>query len=107
MKRLFELAAEVDAVGKAPPFYAQATVFAIAGADSAEEASAALRRDLEADGYVLVDPRIRVDELQVGTWSDHVARRWAGLASTLPTSEALARMLDGAFLLHVSFHPHE
>lgn len=107
MKRLFEVAAEVDAAGKAPPFYAQATVLAIAGADSAEEASAALRRDLEADGYVLVDPRIRVDELQPDAWGEHVARRWAGLASTLPTADALASMLESSFLLHVSFHPHE
>jgi hypothetical protein len=107
MKRLFEVAAEVDAAGKAPPFYAQATVFAIAGADSAEEASAALRRDLERDGYVLVDARIRVDELRLDAWTDHVAQRWTGLASVLPSPEALAGMLESAFVRHVSFYPHE
>lgn len=107
MKRLFEVAAEVDAAGKAPPFYAQATVFALVGADSAEEASALLRSDLATTGQRLVDPRIRVEELRLDAWDAHVAGRWAGIAGTLPSADALARMLEGPFLMHLSFFPHE
>lgn len=107
MKRLFEVAAEVDAAGKAPPFYAQATVFALVGADSAEGAATALRLDLETSGYVLVDARIRVEELELDAWGEHVARRWAGIAEALPSVEELARMLERPFVRHLSFFPHE
>lgn len=55
--------------------HAQATMFALVGADDAGEAS--------------------------------VAGRWAGIAGTLPSAEALARMLERPFVLHVSFFRHE
>lgn len=55
--------------------HAQATMFALVGADDAGEAS--------------------------------VAGRWAGIAGTLPSADALARMLKGPFLMHLSFFPHE
>ena len=55
----------------------------------------------------LVDPRIRVEELRLAAWDAYVAGRWAGIAGTLPSAEALAWMLEGPFVIHASFFPHE
>lgn len=107
LKQLFEVRAEVDATGRAHPHYAAATVYALVGAGSEEEAQTKLRQDLQADGYVLVSQQIPVRRIDPATWSAYVAEHWAAMASQLPDGERLASLLQEEFLLHLSFYPHE
>lgn len=107
MKQLFEVRAEVDATGRAHPSYAAATMFALVGAGSAQEAQTRLRHDLEVDGYVLVSPQIPVRQIDPESWTAYVAEHWAGMASQLPDQSSLANMLSNEFVLHLSFYPHD
>jgi len=107
MKQLFEVRAEVDATGRAHPFYAAATVFALVGAGTEQEAQTRLRRDLDADGYVLVSQQIAVRKIDLQSWTAYGAEHWSGMASQLPDSEGIADLLQGDFVLHLSFCPHE
>lgn len=107
MKQLFEVRAEVDATGRAHPFYAVATVFAVVGAGSEQEAQTRLRRDLNADGYVLISQEIPVRKIDLHSWTAYVAEHWAGMSSQLPDQSSLANMLSNEFVLHLSFYPHD
>jgi hypothetical protein len=107
MKQLFEVRAEVDATGKAHPFYAAATVYALVGAGSEQEAQTRLRHDLEADGYLLVSQQIPARQIDPQSWTAYVAEHWAGIASQLPDGEGITSLLQREFLLHLSFYPHE
>lgn len=107
MKQLFEVSAEVDATGKAPACYSQATVFAIVVAGSEAAAGEWMTHDLQEGGYKLVHPGIKVSRIDPSGWPQYVSERWAGLSRQLPSETDLVRMLQNEFLLHLSFFPHD
>lgn len=109
MTKLFEVAIEVDAAGRAHPRYSQATVSVAVWAETAAQAESKTRKELADTGYVVLRAAARIREIDPLGWDDYVQAHWAGMRELLPGQAAVAadRGRPDAPPISFSFYPHE
>jgi hypothetical protein len=109
MRKLFEVAVEVDAAGHADPHFSRATVYMAIWAADAVEAERLALADLVGSGHVALTVPGRVTELDPFGWDAYVQARWAGLCARLPSEAEVvaAGARADAPPIQISFYPHE
>lgn len=109
MRKLFEVAVEVDAAGHADPHYSQATVYSAVWAEDAADAARKAKADLDGSGYVALAVPARVAELNPFGWEPYVQANWSGLRDRLPSQADVlaAEAAAEAPPIQVAFYPHD
>lgn len=109
MRKLFEVAVEVDAAGHADPHYAQATVYSAVWAEDAADAARKAKADIAGSEHRALAIPARVAALNPFDWEAYVLAHWAGLRDRLPSQADVlaAEATAEAPPIQIAFHPHD